>query len=143
MERSEAKAPLTADRRGALAGVNEVQAERLRRRQLHWGASERAHGAAALVIARRAYRFSENPTPCNGQGTSPGPVRKRGEHVWTCWRRQLWKERRLQRPSGRRQTIRAVPGIKPGTARTILDVAGAIPAREFAAPTVRAFGRRR
>jgi IS605 OrfB family transposase len=53
------------------------------------------HHAAALVIARRFFRFSEKPPSRltdipDGRGghvTLPLPVRNRGEHVWTLWRR--------------------------------------------------------
>jgi len=56
------------------------------------------HHAAALVIARRLCRFSERaPSGCrnevrmkNNKGchvTFPLPVRNRGKHVWSFWRR--------------------------------------------------------
>lgn len=43
------------------------------------------HEAAALVIARRAQRYSESPAPARTASTLP--VRNRGEHVWKFWRR--------------------------------------------------------
>jgi IS605 OrfB family transposase len=56
------------------------------------------HHAAALVIARRLCRFSERaPSGCRneviipnnkgGHVTFPLPVRNRGKHVWSFWRR--------------------------------------------------------
>jgi IS605 OrfB family transposase len=56
------------------------------------------HHAAALVIARRLCRFSERaPSSCqdevlipnnkSGHVTFPLPVRNRGKHVWSFWRR--------------------------------------------------------
>jgi IS605 OrfB family transposase len=56
------------------------------------------HHAAALVIARRLCRFSERaPSSCQdevlipnnkgGHVTFPLPVRNRGKHVWSFWRR--------------------------------------------------------
>ncbi|MEN8221416.1 MAG: IS200/IS605 family accessory protein TnpB-related protein [Pseudomonadota bacterium] len=56
------------------------------------------HHAAALVIARRLCRFSERaPSGCQdevlipnnkgGHVTFPLPVRNRGKHVWSFWRR--------------------------------------------------------
>ena len=53
------------------------------------------HHAAALVIARRFFRFSEKPPSRltdipdgkSGQVALPLPVRNRGEHVWAFWRR--------------------------------------------------------
>ena len=44
-----------------------------------------SHEAAALIIARRAQRYSESPAPA--RTASPLPVRNRGEHDWKCWRR--------------------------------------------------------
>ncbi len=44
-----------------------------------------AHEAAALIIARRAQRYSESPAPA--RTASPLPVRNRGGHVWKYWRR--------------------------------------------------------
>ena len=43
------------------------------------------HEAAALIIARRAQRYSESPAAA--RTASPLPVRNRGEHVWKYWRR--------------------------------------------------------
>jgi len=56
------------------------------------------HHAAALSIARRICRFSERaPSGCQdevlipnnkgGHVTFPLPVRNRGKHVWSFWRR--------------------------------------------------------
>jgi IS605 OrfB family transposase len=53
------------------------------------------HHAAALVIARRFFRFSEKPPSRqadipDGRGghvALPLPARNRGEHVWALWRR--------------------------------------------------------
>jgi len=53
------------------------------------------HHAAALVIARRFFRFSEKlpsrpldiPDGKNGHVALPLPARNRGEHVWTLWRK--------------------------------------------------------
>jgi IS605 OrfB family transposase len=53
------------------------------------------HHAAAVVIARRSLRFSEKPPSSlkdipDGKGGHVAlslPVRNRGEHVWTFWRR--------------------------------------------------------
>ncbi len=51
------------------------------------------HHAAALCIARRYYRFSEDPSKSpmkmcykNNHVTCPSPVRKRGQHVWKWWK---------------------------------------------------------
>lgn len=51
------------------------------------------HHSAALLIARRYYKFSEKPSKSpmkiihkNVQVTCPSPVRKRGQHVWAFWR---------------------------------------------------------
>ena len=72
------------------------------------------HGSAALVIARRAFKFSERPNPTVGHGTSPAPVRKRGEHVWSYWGKTLRGERRMQRTPGRHKTIPPVTGPAMG-----------------------------
>jgi IS605 OrfB family transposase len=53
------------------------------------------HQAAALVIARRSVRFSENPPSSlkdipdgrSGHVALSLPARNRGEHVWALWRR--------------------------------------------------------
>ncbi len=52
------------------------------------------HHGAALVLARRHYHFSESPSKCpmkvvhkHFHVTSPKPERKRGEHVWKCWKK--------------------------------------------------------
>ncbi len=41
------------------------------------------HEAAALVIARRAQKYSESPMP--SRIASPLPARNRGEHIWKFW----------------------------------------------------------
>ena len=92
------------------------------------------HGAAAMVIARRAFNFSERPNPTGGHGTSRAPARKRGEHVWSYWGKTLQEQRRLQRTPGRRKTI--LPATGPakghGAGRTPSGGSGGIPARESA-----------
>lgn len=53
------------------------------------------HHAAALVIARRVFRFSEKlpsrlmdiPDGRGGHVALPLPARNRGKHVWTLWRK--------------------------------------------------------
>ncbi len=97
------------------------------------------HGSAALVITRRAFRFSERPNPSRGHGTSPAPVRKRGEHVWSFWGKTLRRERRLQRTSGRSRAIPPATGPAKGTGAggTNPGVPGGIPERESATSTVR------
>ena len=53
------------------------------------------HHAAAMVIARRFFRFSEKPPSRlvdipdgkSGHVALPLPARNRGEHVWTLWRK--------------------------------------------------------
>jgi IS605 OrfB family transposase len=53
------------------------------------------HHAAALVIARRFFRFSEKPPSRlsgipdgrSGHVALPLPARNRGEHVWALWRK--------------------------------------------------------
>jgi IS605 OrfB family transposase len=42
------------------------------------------HEAAALVIARRAQRYAERPSPSST--AFPLPARNRGKHVWSLWR---------------------------------------------------------
>lgn len=93
------------------------------------------HGSAALVIARRAFQFSERPNPHGGRGTSPVPVRKRGEHVWSFWGKTLRGERRLQRTLGRSK--RAIPsatcpakGHGAGGTKLGPSGSGGIPVRE-------------
>lgn len=94
-----------------------------------------SHGAAALVIARRALKLSERPNPHSDHNTSPVPVRKRGEHVWSFWAKVLRRERRLQRPVGRSQ--RAIQSVPHGTGRTQPAGSGATPGRQSAGNTVR------
>ena len=93
------------------------------------------HGAAALVIARRAMKLSERPNPVSFQGTSRVPVWNRDEHVWKFWARVLRGKRRLQRTVGRSEgVIRPVP---LGAGRTKLAGPGGSPGREFAGKIVR------
>ena len=59
------------------------------------------HGAAALVIGRRALKLSERPDPHSDHGTSGKPELKRHEHVWKFWATVTRRERRLYRLPGR------------------------------------------
>ena len=67
------------------------------------------HESAALVIARRAQRYTESPDPT--RTAFPLPARNRGKHVWSYWRRcavskacdnlsRLYSWRSLQDSSG-------------------------------------------
>jgi IS605 OrfB family transposase len=93
------------------------------------------HDSAALVLARRAFSFTERPNPIVDHGTSRVPARKRGEHVWSYWGKVLREERRLQRTVGRLKpkggtaipTPRTAGGTKSGPTGL-----GGIPGREQA-----------
>ena len=97
------------------------------------------HGSAALVIARRALQFSERPNPSKGHGTSPAPVRKRGEHVWSFWGKVLRGERRMQRTTGRPKAIPLAtsPARGDGVGGTLPVGPGGIPGHKSASSTVR------
>lgn len=94
-----------------------------------------SHGAAALVIARRAFELSERPNPHSGHNTSRLPAWNRGEHVWTFWAKVLRRERRSERPAGR--SPRAIRTVPEGTARTQPAGPGEIPGRQSAGNIVR------
>lgn len=49
------------------------------------------HAVSGIAIARRGLKFSERPKL---HVTSHGPVRNRGQHVWSWWRRYLSKQAR-------------------------------------------------
>lgn len=46
-----------------------------------------AHESAAIVMARRIQKYSESPILSPSRTASPLPVRNRGKHVWSFWRR--------------------------------------------------------
>jgi len=106
------------------------------------------HHAAALVIARRLCRFSERAPSCcrnevlipNNKGchvTFPLPVRNRGKHVWSFWRRvsrkiksvvYVTQVRATELPDRSNQTQGSLVGTKgPPLSRTL---SGASPAHE-------------
>ena len=88
-----------------------------------------SHGAAALVIGRRALELSERLSPHSGQGTSDKPELKRHEPVWSFWSKASRRERRLHRLPGRRKT--AIPAAcRTAAAGTTPGSPGGIPGRE-------------
>lgn len=97
------------------------------------------HAAAALVLARRAKRFSERPGR-RLQLTLGVSARKHARHVWSFWS-ALARRTAMVAPSGA-----SPPGdsrVYPGRFRRRLrgdssSDAGGIPARQSAAKTVRA-----
>ncbi len=113
------------------------------------------HHAAALAIARRLCRFSERaPSGCRNEVLIPNnkgghvtfslPVRNRGKHVWSFWRRASRKLKsvvHVAHVGAAELTVRSsqtqgpLVGMRgPPLSRTL---SGAIPARESLGNTVR------
>ncbi len=88
------------------------------------------HQAAALVIARRTYSFSENPNQIKDHGTLLQPVRNASEHVWSFWSKVLKKERAASAMFYRaKRSLEDSPRLSVGE--------GEIPSRESAGRAVR------
>jgi len=97
------------------------------------------HQAAALVLARRAQRFSERPNR-RDQVALRAPARKHARHVWSSWVRIAREEARdgLSGQSRRSGNYARDPSAAAAPGATIPPGAGEIPARESVARTVRA-----
>ena len=96
------------------------------------------HHAASLTIARRLFRFSEQPPLSadipDGKGdhvTLSLPVRNRGKHVWSVWRRLIKKIKAALAEHFRAKKTRSKdPPPADLCDRSLPKVVGAIPARE-------------
>ncbi len=89
-----------------------------------------SHHAAALVIARRIYSFSEEPNQTKDDGTLLLPVRNTSKHVWSFWFQVLKKER-----AAYVMHYRATRSSKDSQKLSIVE--GAIPSGEYVGRAVR------
>jgi IS605 OrfB family transposase len=101
------------------------------------------HESAALCIGRRFLGVSERiprrlDEIADGKGgyvASPVPVRNRGEHVWSSWRRILKRLPAVLAAQNRARRTRSAGRRQPSCCdiKKVLDLVGEIPARESTA----------
>ncbi len=98
------------------------------------------HQAAAVCIGRRGMHLAERPNRRMGDDVAfPLPVRNRGKHVWSFWRRVAQRAAahtaRGRPGQGARSSPVRAQAIRQGTARRAIcsSAAGGNPARESSA----------
>jgi hypothetical protein len=97
------------------------------------------HQAAALVLARRAQKFSERPNR-RDRVALRSSARKNARHVWSSWvgiAREAARDGLCGRSRNGRRSARD-PSAATAVGAIISTVAGGIPARESVAKAVRA-----
>jgi IS605 OrfB family transposase len=118
----------------AVIFVNSAYSSLIGRRKFARRYGISGHQAAALVLARRAQKFSERPNRL----ALRSPVRKNARHVWSSWVRIAREEARggLYGRSRHGRRPARDPSAAAAVGAIIPTVAGGTPARESVASTV-------
>jgi len=92
------------------------------------------HHAAACSVGRRGMELAERPNRRMGDHvTFPLPVRNRGKHVWSFWRKVAQREAALRARGRPGPRARSSPAARPARRGISSSAAGGTPARESSA----------